>query len=101
MCPSKDLTLTPRQRIVVRRAMAPAEASGDHRLAADLARDYDYSGIDTCAVDGMCSTACPVLIDTGSLVKRLRRESQNPVLAAGWKTGPARGDRAPAPDRSR
>ncbi|MGB4778985.1 MAG: FAD-binding and (Fe-S)-binding domain-containing protein, partial [Microbacterium sp.] len=85
VCPSKDLTLTPRQRIVVRRAMARATASGDHGLAARLERDYDYSGIDTCAVDGMCVTACPVLINTGTLVKRLRREDQNPVLAAGWQ----------------
>lgn len=86
VCPSKDLTLTPRQRIVVRRGIARAEASGDHALAAELERDYDYDGIQTCAVDGMCVTACPVLIDTGSLVKRLRREDQNPVLAVGWKT---------------
>ncbi|WP_344066838.1 FAD-binding and (Fe-S)-binding domain-containing protein [Microbacterium pumilum] len=85
VCPSKDLTLTPRQRIVVRRAMARADASGDHALAKELDRDYDYSGIDTCAVDGMCVTACPVLINTGQLVKRLRREDANPVLAAGWK----------------
>ncbi|WP_439593084.1 FAD-binding and (Fe-S)-binding domain-containing protein [Microbacterium sp.] len=85
VCPSKDLTLTPRQRIVVRRGIAKAEASGDHALAAELERDYDYVGVDTCAVDGMCVTACPVLINTGSLVKRLRREDQSPVLAAGWK----------------
>ena len=31
--------------------------------------------LETCAADGMCSTACPVKIDTGSLVKRLRAES--------------------------
>jgi Fe-S oxidoreductase len=30
--------------------------------------------IDTCATDGMCATACPVGIDTGALVKRLRAE---------------------------
>ena len=30
VCPSRDLTLTPRQRIVLRRAMATAEAAGDH-----------------------------------------------------------------------
>ena len=86
VCPSKDLTLTPRQRIVVRRGMARAEAAGDTALAAALERDYDYDGVQTCAVDGMCVTACPVLINTGTLVKRLRREEQNPVLAAGWKT---------------
>ena len=85
VCPSKDLTLTPRQRIVVRRAMERAEAAGDKELHKKLEHDYEYSGIDTCAVDGMCVTACPVLINTGTLVKRLRREEQNPVLAAGWK----------------
>ncbi|WP_082805691.1 FAD-binding and (Fe-S)-binding domain-containing protein [Pseudoclavibacter helvolus] len=85
VCPSKNLTLTPRQRIVTRRAMARAEADGSRELLAELERDYDYSGIDTCAVDSMCVTACPVLIDTGQLVKRLRRERQNPVLAAGWQ----------------
>lgn len=84
VCPSKDLTLTPRQRIVVRRGQARAEATGDTELARELDRDYDYAGIDTCAVDGMCVTACPVLINTGTLVKRLRRDDQNPVLAAGW-----------------
>lgn len=89
VCPSKDLTLTPRQRIVVRRAMQRAEQAGDHALARELERDYDYEGVDTCAVDGMCVTACPVLINTGTLVKRLRREDQNPVLAAGWSAAAA------------
>lgn len=84
VCPSKDLTLTPRQRIVVRRAIVRAEANGDHALARELEGDYDYAGVDTCAVDGMCVTACPVKINTGQLVKRLRRENQNPALAAGW-----------------
>ena len=44
VCPSKDLTLTPRQRIVTRRAIARAEASGDHALVGELERDYDYAG---------------------------------------------------------
>ena len=38
VCPSRDLTLTPRQRIVVRRAIATAESEGDHKLADELAR---------------------------------------------------------------
>lgn len=84
VCPSKDLTLTPRQRIVTKRAIARAESAGDTELARELERDYEYSGLDTCAVDGMCQTACPVLIDTGSLVKRLRREKQGSVANAGW-----------------
>lgn len=84
VCPSKDLTLTPRQRIVVRRAVARAEAEGDTAVVRELERDYDYDGVDTCAADGMCVTACPVLINTGSLVKRLRTENRSRVLEAGW-----------------
>lgn len=80
VCPSRDLTLTPRQRIVVRRAIADAEASGDRALATELEDSYAYSGVQTCAVDGMCGTVCPVLINTGDLVRRLRRE-QKPATA--------------------
>ena len=32
----------------------------------------------------MCQTACPVLINTGDLVKRLRRDDQSRAAAAGW-----------------
>ncbi|MGO0576055.1 FAD-binding and (Fe-S)-binding domain-containing protein [Ornithinimicrobium panacihumi] len=84
VCPSRDLTLTPRQRIVVRRELTAAAARGDVALAAELDEDYEYSGVDTCAVDGMCLTACPVQIDTGDLTRRLRRESADPVSRAGW-----------------
>ncbi|WP_256839282.1 FAD-binding and (Fe-S)-binding domain-containing protein [Ornithinimicrobium faecis] len=84
VCPSKDLTLTPRQRIVVRRDIQTARAAGDLALAESLERDYDYDGTMTCAVDGMCQTACPVLIDTGDLTRRLRRESQSRVADRAW-----------------
>ena len=76
-CPSRELTLTPRQRIVTRREMARLRAGGapigDVTLAA-LADAWQYLGLDTCAVDGLCATACPVGIDTGQLTKRLRHE---------------------------
>lgn len=85
VCPSKDITLTPRQRIVLRREIARAEQQGDVQLKTQLEKEYEYDGIDTCAVDGMCQTACPVLIDTGELVKRLRAESRPRVEQAAWK----------------
>lgn len=85
VCPSKDLTLTPRQRIVLRREIADAEAAGDKALLEELHADYQYDGIDTCAVDGMCQTACPVHIDTGDLVRRLRAEQRTRAEQAGWK----------------
>lgn len=84
VCPSKDLTLTPRQRIVGRREITAAQARGDEELAARLRAEYDYEGLQTCAVDGMCVSACPVLINTGDLVRRLRAQDHHPVADAGW-----------------
>lgn len=76
-CPSRNVTLTPRQRIVVRRELAGLKESGNQRVFDQLVNEYQYDGLDTCAVDGLCATACPVDINTGDLVKRLRRESHN------------------------
>jgi len=75
VCPSRELTLSPRQRIVVRRAMA----GGSEEFRTLLSADFSYSGIDTCAADGLCATACPVGIDTGKVMKRLRAESTYPT----------------------
>ncbi|WP_350270180.1 FAD-binding and (Fe-S)-binding domain-containing protein [Brevibacterium sp. CBA3109] len=86
VCPSRDLTLTPRERIVLRREIARAEAAGDEELTRTLRSEYDYDGIDTCAVDGMCQTACPVFINTGDLVRRLRQENTNKIEETGWNT---------------
>ena len=73
-CPSRELTLTPRQRIVVRREIARLEASGEDPLFhAALEREFPYMALDTCAVDGLCATACPVGIDTGQLTKSFRQ----------------------------
>ncbi|MFT3876554.1 MAG: FAD-binding and (Fe-S)-binding domain-containing protein [Propioniciclava sp.] len=85
VCPSQHLTTTPRQRIVVQRAIADAEATGDEKLATALYEQESYDVVQTCAVDGMCSTACPVQINTGDLIRDLRRERQSAVLDAGWK----------------
>jgi D-lactate dehydrogenase len=89
-CPSQHLTLTPRQRIVLRREVASARAAGDHRLVAELEADYGYEGLDTCAVDGMCQVACPVEINTGDLVRRLRGERVGPVRDALWDSAARR-----------
>jgi D-lactate dehydrogenase len=73
-CPSRDLTLTPRQRIVVRREMQRLKDAGDDPARYDeIKRDFPYMALDTCAVDGLCATACPVDIDTGQLIKRFRQ----------------------------
>ncbi|MFB3815816.1 MAG: FAD-binding and (Fe-S)-binding domain-containing protein [Terriglobales bacterium] len=73
-CPSRDLTTTPRQRIALRREMVRLKASGENgELLGALEASFPYMAVDTCAVDGLCATACPVSIDTGQLTKRLRK----------------------------
>jgi D-lactate dehydrogenase len=72
VCPSRDLTTTPRQRIVLRREIARQPAGSPLRAA--LLEEMDYEVLDTCSADGSCQLACPVGIDTGALVKELRAE---------------------------
>jgi D-lactate dehydrogenase len=77
-CPSRYLTLTPRQRIAILRQIQLLSHNGfaaeARKLASELEKDYAYYGLATCATDGLCATACPVGIDTGELVKQLRAE---------------------------
>lgn len=76
-CPSRDITTTPRRRIIIRRELKRLRDAGDVSTHRSLLKDYQYDGLDTCAVDGLCATACPVYINTGDLVKRLRRENHS------------------------
>lgn len=78
-CPSRTLTLTPRQRIQASRAHAALLAAGEDAAAARLWDEYSYPGIDTCAADGLCATQCPVKIDTGLYTDHLRAERTSPV----------------------
>jgi len=78
-CPSREFTLTPRQRIVLRRSLARLKATGDTATYKSILKDYQHDGLDTCAVDGLCSLECPVTINTGDLVKRLRKENHSPT----------------------
>jgi D-lactate dehydrogenase len=76
VCPSRNLTTTPRQRIALRREMArQTEASP---VSAELLADYDYDAIQTCAGDGSCEIACPVDINTGALMKHFRHLKHGP-----------------------
>ncbi len=102
-CPSRRLTLSPRQRIIVQREIARlkglgasdfietasakfAQGGGSNirMMLASLEADYIYDGIDTCAVDGLCATGCPVGINTGELTKHLRTEQVKSEKMAGW-----------------
>jgi D-lactate dehydrogenase len=70
VCPSRNATTTPRQRILLRREMA-RQPEGSPVLEA-LLDEYQHDSIETCAADGSCRPACPVAIDTGKLIKSFR-----------------------------
>lgn len=100
VCPSRELTLTPRQRIAVRKEIARLEAllgvdsmdskgvmesSAEARSEAiadfsqkdnaqklkELKQGYKYFGIETCAICSMCSLSCPLEIDSGKIASKL------------------------------
>lgn len=78
-CPSRDFTLSPRQRIVLRRARERMLAKGKIELAKELDREYEFAGKASCATDGLCALDCPVAINTGDLIKQLRAKSTGSV----------------------
>jgi D-lactate dehydrogenase len=84
-CPSRRLTLTPRQRIVVQREVSRLKQLGsDSPMLDSIMDDFSYAGVETCAIDGLCATACPVNINTGDLTRRLRTESIKHEKFALW-----------------
>ncbi|MGA6099403.1 FAD-binding and (Fe-S)-binding domain-containing protein [Stutzerimonas marianensis] len=82
VCPSNGLTLTPRQRIVVWRDIQARKRAGID--TTELERLYAYHGIETCAATGLCAQRCPVGINTGDLVRKLRGEQADHIRAANW-----------------
>jgi len=89
VCPSRDVTTTPRQRIALMREM---QAADPERRAA-IEADFSYDAVQTCAADSLCLLNCPVSIDTGKVMKGFRKEAQSPIaqkvaltLAENWAT---------------
>lgn len=65
VCPSRDITLTPRQRIQARRILKRTGSSV-------LRRQYKYMGEETCCADGSCQIPCPMGINTAVLTDNIR-----------------------------
>ena len=73
-CMSCGLTLSSRMRIAVQREIRDLENSGrDPQRLATLKKQYKYYGDQTCATDGLCSTSCPMKINTGELTHLIRQ----------------------------
>ena len=77
-CMSCGLTLSSRMRIAVQREIRELEATGkDPKRVATLKKQYKYYGDQTCATDGLCSTSCPMKINTGELTHLIRQMDMN------------------------
>ncbi|WPP44125.1 FAD-binding and (Fe-S)-binding domain-containing protein [Pseudomonas sp. AN-1] len=85
VCPSRGLTLTPRQRIVIWRDIQARKRAGID--TSELERAYRYHGLDTCAATGLCAQRCPVGINTGDLVRKLRAAEADHPGTATWLAG--------------
>ena len=86
-CMSCGLTLSSRMRIAVQREIRELESTGaDPERAARLRKQYKYYGDQTCATDGLCSTSCPMKINTGELTHLIRQMDMN-SNKLGYKVG--------------
>lgn len=72
-CVTAGLTLSSRQRIAAVRQMALLAQSGEDPRRLNVMKNLFRSlGEATCAGDGLCSTCCPLSINTGDLTHDLR-----------------------------
>ena len=72
-CVSCGLTLSARQRIVAQREISRLESTGeDPERLKRLKDEFKYYGNETCAGDGLCSTSCPMHINTANLIHHVR-----------------------------
>ncbi len=86
-CAVCGLTLSARQRIVVRREISRlTESAQDPERLKTLLKEFRYYGNQTCAGDGLCSTSCPMKINTGEMIHHVR-EALLPTKSMGYKLG--------------
>ncbi len=86
-CVSCGLALSARQRIVIQREISRLKATGeDPDRLGRLERSFRYAGNEMCAGDGLCSTSCPMSINTGELIHQVR-EANLPEGSFGYRVG--------------
>ena len=77
-CVTCGFSLSSRQRIVVQREISRLQQTheDDARLN-QLIKEFRYLGNATCVGDGLCSTSCPIKINTGELIHVIREREIN------------------------
>lgn len=80
-CVSAGYTMSARTRIVVYREIVRLRREGTQAAlarATRLEKAFKYPGNETCAGDGLCSTSCPMKINTGELIHQIREQNCKP-----------------------
>lgn len=70
VCPTRDITLTPRQRLQAQRII---RREGED---SELARQYRFIGEQSCCSDGSCQVPCPMGINTAVVTDAIRERTQ-------------------------
>lgn len=77
-CLSCGFTLSSRTRIATQREITalrelPDPTASEQTRLRTLEKEYSYTGEQSCAGDGLCSTSCPMGINVADLTHQLRR----------------------------
>lgn len=73
VCPTRDITLTPRQRLQAHRIIARTGSK-------ELERQNSFIGNSSCCTDGSCQMPCPMGINTGIVTDAVRARYNSPML---------------------
>ncbi|WP_319759261.1 FAD-binding and (Fe-S)-binding domain-containing protein [Maridesulfovibrio sp.] len=89
ICPSRNIGLTPRQRISLSRAITKLRAEGDQDTADEWEKIFQKYGEELCATDGLCRTRCPLGVDVANMIRdiRGRNHSGNALKLANYVCG--------------
>lgn len=86
-CLTCGFSISSRQRIVIQREITRLKNTNeDPERLARLEKQFQYLGNETCAGDGLCSTSCPMNINTGELIHDVRA-AKLPKGSFGYKIG--------------
>ncbi|EPI3058908.1 FAD-binding and (Fe-S)-binding domain-containing protein [Campylobacter upsaliensis] len=88
-CPSKNLTLTPRQRIAVHREIKRLKAlkqksEGEEFELSELQKGYEYGVVKTCASCSMCASFCPLEIDSAKIATAYNNQNAKGFFIANY-----------------
>lgn len=72
VCPTRDITLTPRQRLQARRIINGAGSDAERE---GYLKEYRFLGEESCCSDGSCQIPCPMSISTAEVTDGVRVET--------------------------